>query len=147
MANVVSINTNKSLEQQAEDWLHTVDVKYAACLAFGHAFPKLRPYGNKRAPKGIILRRYPDGTRELEFACRDCGTTRTIVTEPGASIRFPQQRYIYDRPKGYSRPKGTYELLPKRVIADECARRWEEEQAMPTGGEEFPTAKFSGGEE
>lgn len=131
----------KTLEQEAEEWLHNTDARYLACIAFGHAFPKIKPQGKGRGKKGIkglTLRRFRDGSRELEFLCPDCGTTRTIVTEPGAAIRFPQHRYIYDRPPGYSRPKGTYELLPKHVVADECARRWEEEQEIPTDGELLP---------
>jgi hypothetical protein len=139
---IVKMDDYKTPEQKAEEWLYNVPAKFLACIGFGHAFPKLRPNG-RRPVKGITLRRFSDGSRELEMMCRDCGTTRTIVTEPGEAFIFPQKRYIYDRPKGYSRPKGTFELLPRSVCASECARRWEEEETHPTGGELIP--RFSDG--
>lgn len=146
MATIIKLH-EKSPEEKAEEWISSVPDKFLGCIAFGHAFPKLKSGYKGKVIKGITLRRFSDGSRELEMICRDCGTVRTIVAEPGAVIEFPTKRYIYGRPKGYSRPKGTFKLLPKRACANECARRWEEEQTVTTDVEKLArafTPNFSG---
>jgi hypothetical protein len=134
MATVVQL-VQDDPEAQAERWLHAVPAKYLACRGFGHAFPKP---GDKRYRKLFFLERDAAGNSRLNMICRDCGTTRYVVREPGIVIQLPAERYNYDRPPGYSVPKGVGKLVTRRDCANEAMRRYYEELEHPTGGEEMP---------
>lgn len=132
-----SVVDEAKLERDAEDWLHTAPAKVVACHGFGHAFPKP---GSRR---GFDLNVEADGWQRLDMKCRDCGVVRYIEAPPGAVIELPAERYRYDYTQvtgggRYGSPKGTGKLLPRRRYAQEATRRWREEMAHPTGGEDFP---------
>ena len=131
MATIVQF-PSKDPEQEATDFLYNMPAKYAACHGFGHAFPKP---GKKS--KGFKLIREADGWQQLRMTCRDCGMVRSITAAPGEVIELPAKRYTYDGPAGYYAPKGTGPYLSRRRYANETTRRWREEIAHPTGGEDM----------
>lgn len=134
---VVGVDAGKSPEQLAEEFLHNMPARFAACHGFGHNFPKPRGGMKGRKIKGLTLRKYSD-CQELEFVCADCGMIRVKVSDPAAQFVWSPAKYRYYPPKGYGAPRGTGKFLRKAQYADESYRRYEEEQENPTGGEDMP---------
>lgn len=134
MATVVQMISDDP-ETLARRYLQTAPAKILGCRGFGHAFPKP---GDKRYRKLFFLEADPERGQRLNMICRDCGTTRFAVADPGVVISLPAERYHYDRPLGYSVPKGTGRIVTRRACANEAMRRFREELEHPTGGEEMP---------
>jgi hypothetical protein len=110
----------------ASEWVHDADDDVLSCRGQQHNFPKIR---KGRARKGIRVIPLPEvpGVFQVEFTCQDCGTKRTIETQPGGVIAMPS-RYRYVYPPGYKGPKGV--RIGKREAFAETMRRTVEDGRM-----------------
>jgi|SRR5215472_1425387 len=101
----------------AAEWIVHVDDKILACRGQGHAFPKIR---TGSLPKGMRAVRQHDGSFQITFICRDCGTERTLTTLPTGNLDLPA-KYKYKHPPGYKTPKGS--SISRRECLAESWRR------------------------
>ncbi len=110
------------LDAEVREYLEEeLDDAQAACLAYGHSWPKLKP--GRKPPRGFSAvpdRRQP-GCFAVTETCADCGTQRTSVTLPGGVFdRDVRRGYVYSR-RWRKRPAGSG--LTKRDFTAEIYRR------------------------
>jgi hypothetical protein len=117
-------------EQAAVEWLHQAKDSVLACRGQGHHWPKLKP--NRGRPIRGLKHYVRDGQVEITMTCLDgCGKERQVITPPSGMIDMPA-RYRYNKPEGYSPPKGVQ--VTGRMAFQESNRRWIEDlQGMREG--------------
>lgn len=90
------------LDEDAKDWLTSLDDNMLACRGQQHAWPKLRP--GKVTNKLISIQPAAEGCYQLRERCADCPKTRWKLTLPGG-VLDPGARWSYNNPPGYASPK------------------------------------------